>query len=76
MKTLGTAASAIPHRVRDRRHLRREDLLTVKLASAHFYDSLPTTGDETGRAFRMWNWKEVLAGHKIGLGAVRRKYFA
>ena len=29
-----------------------KNLLTVKLASTHYYDSLPTTGDETGRAFR------------------------
>ncbi|KAJ1623252.1 fumarase C-terminus-domain-containing protein [Pavlovales sp. CCMP2436] len=27
-------------------------LKTVKLASARYYDTLPTTGDETGRAFR------------------------
>ena len=29
-----------------------KNLLTVKLASIKFYDGLPTTGDETGRAFR------------------------
>ena len=29
-----------------------KNLLTVKLASIKYYDSLPTTGDETGRAFR------------------------
>ncbi|MFQ7008738.1 MAG: fumarate hydratase, partial [Parasutterella sp.] len=27
-------------------------MLTVKLASTKYYDNLPTTGDETGRAFR------------------------
>ncbi len=27
-------------------------MLTVKLASTKFYYNLPTTGDETGRAFR------------------------
>jgi fumarate hydratase class I len=27
-------------------------LKTVKMASARYYDTLPTTGDETGRAFR------------------------
>ena len=29
-----------------------KNLLTVKLASIKYYDALPTTGDETGRAFR------------------------
>ena len=47
------------------------NLLTVKLGSIKYYDSLPTTGDETGRAFRDLDLeakllKEVQA---IGLGA-------
>ena len=48
-----------------------KNLLTVKLASTHFYDNLPTTGNEYGRAFRDVELeKEVLAeAHKIGLGA-------
>ncbi|NCC09494.1 MAG: fumarate hydratase [Bacteroidia bacterium] len=48
-----------------------KNLLTVKLASAKFYDNLPTTGNEHGRAFRDVELeKEVLAeAHKIGLGA-------
>ncbi|MGM9754069.1 MAG: fumarate hydratase [Candidatus Cryptobacteroides sp.] len=48
-----------------------KNLLTVKLASAHYYDSLPVTGDETGRAFRdLGLEKELLEEtHKIGLGA-------
>ena len=48
-----------------------KNLLTVKLASTHYYDSLPTTGNEYGRAFRDIELeKEVLAEvHKIGLGA-------
>ena len=48
-----------------------KNLLTVKLASAKFYDNLPTTGNEHGRAFRDIELeKEVLAeAHKIGLGA-------
>ena len=47
------------------------NLLTVKLASTHFYDTLPTTGDETGRAFRDVELEEVLTreAHNIGLGA-------
>ena len=43
------------------------NLLTVKLASTHYYDSLPTTGDETGRAFRERTLLEET--QKIGLGA-------
>ena len=48
-----------------------KNLLTVKLASAKFYDSLPTTGNESGRAFRDIELeKKVLEEtYKIGLGA-------
>lgn len=48
-----------------------KNLLTVKLASTHYYDELPTTGNEYGRAFRDVELeKEVLAEvHNIGLGA-------
>ena len=80
MKTLGTAACP-PY------HIAfviggpsaEKNLLTVKLASTHYYDGLPTTGDETGRAFRDVEleekvWKEAC---KIGLGAqFGGKYFA
>lgn len=47
------------------------NLLTVKLASTHYYDTLPTTGDETGRAFRDVALEEELLHEawKIGLGA-------
>ena len=47
------------------------NLLTVKLASTHYYDGLPTTGDETGRAFRDVELeKELLReAHNIGFGA-------
>ena len=46
-------------------------MLTVKLASTHFYDSLPTTGDETGRAFRDLELEESFLEmtNNIGLGA-------
>jgi fumarate hydratase class I len=46
-------------------------MLTVKLASAKFYDSLPTTGDETGRAFRDIELENELleAANNTGLGA-------
>lgn len=48
-----------------------KNLLTVKLASTKFYDNLPTTGNEFGRAFRDVELeKQVLeAAHNIGLGA-------
>lgn len=48
-----------------------KNLLTVKLASTHYYDSLPTTGDDTGRAFRDVELeKQILEeANNIGLGA-------
>ena len=48
-----------------------KNLLTVKLASTHYYDNLPTTGDETGRAFRDVELEKQLLeeAHKIGFGA-------
>ena len=80
MKTLGTAACPPYHIAFVIGGTSAEkNLLTVKLASTHFYDSLPTTGDETGRAFRDVELeKQVLAeAHKIGLGAqFGGKYFA
>lgn len=72
MKTLGTAACPPYHIafVVGGTSVER-NLLTVKLASTHFYDSLPTTGDETGRAFRDLELEEILTdkAHRIGLGA-------
>ena len=56
-----------------------KNLLTVKLASTHYYDNLPTTGDETGRAFRDVELEKQLLeeAHNIGLGAqFGGKYFA
>ena len=56
-----------------------KNLLTVKLASTHYYDNLPTSGNEYGRAFRDVELeKEVLeAAHNIGLGAqFGGKYYA
>ena len=48
-----------------------KNLLTVKLGSIHYYDNLPTTGDETGRAFRDIDLEGKLLkeAQKIGLGA-------
>ena len=53
MKSLGTAACPPYHiAIVIGGTSAEKNLLTVKLASTHYYDSLPTTGDETGRAFR------------------------
>ena len=48
-----------------------KNLLTVKLASAHYYDSLPTSGNEHGRAFRDIELEKTLLqeAYNIGLGA-------
>ena len=48
-----------------------KNLLTVKLASTKFYDSLPTSGDETGRAFRDVELEKQLLeeARNIGFGA-------
>ena len=72
MKTLGTAACPPYHIAFVIGGTSAEkNLLTVKLASTHYYDNLPTTGDATGRAFRDVELeKQVLEeAHKIGLGA-------
>ncbi len=72
MKSLGTAACPPYHiAIVVGGTSAEKNLLTVKLASTHFYDELPVTGDETGRAFRDIELeKELLeATHKIGLGA-------
>ena len=48
-----------------------KNLLTVKLASTKYYDSLPTTGDDSGRAFRDVAIEELLSKkcEDLGLGA-------
>ncbi len=72
IKTLGTAACPPYHIAFCIGGTSAEkNLLTVKLASAKYYDSLPTTGNEHGRAFRDVELeKQVLEeSYKIGLGA-------
>ncbi len=72
MKTLGTAACPPYHIAFVIGGTSAEkNLLTVKLASTHYYDSLPTTGDATGRAFRDTELEKELIkeAYKIGLGA-------
>ena len=72
IKTLGTAACPPYHiAVVIGGTSAEKNLMTVKLASTHYYDNLPTTGNEYGRAFRDIELeKEVLKEvHNIGLGA-------
>ncbi len=72
MKTLGTAACPPYHITFVVGGTSAEkNLLTVKLASTKFYDSLPTTGDKTGRAFRDVELEKQLLveARKIGFGA-------
>ena len=72
MKSLGTAACPPYHIAFVIGGTSAEKtLLTVKLASTHYYDDLPTTGDETGRAFRDIELEKQLLdeAHRIGLGA-------
>lgn len=80
MKTLGTAACPPYHIAFVIGGTSAEkNLHTVKLASTHYYDSLPTTGNEGGRAFRdvELEQKVLEEAHKIGLGAqFGGKYYA
>ena len=72
MKSLGTAACPPYHIAFVIGGTSAEkNLLTVKLASIHYYDSLPTTGDDTGRAFRDVELEKQLLeeAYKVGLGA-------
>ncbi|MDR0750114.1 MAG: fumarate hydratase [Tannerellaceae bacterium] len=80
MKTLGTAACPPYHIAFAIGGTSAEaNLKTVKLASAHYYDNLPVSGNEGGRAFRDIELeKKVLEeACRIGLGAqFGGKYFA
>jgi len=72
MKSLGTAACPPYHICFVVGGTSAEkNLLTVKLGSIKYYDNLPTTGDETGRALRDIDLENKLLeeAHKIGLGA-------
>jgi fumarate hydratase, class I len=79
MQTLGTAACPPYHLAFVIGGSSAETVLkTVKLASTGWYDELPSTGDESGRAFRDLELeKELLeASQKLGLGAqFGGKYF-
>lgn len=72
MKSLGTAACPPYHiAIVIGGTSAEKNLQTVKLASTHYYDSLPTTGNEAGRAFRDIELEKQLLqeAYKIGLGA-------
>ncbi len=80
MKSLGTAACPPYHIAFVIGGTSAEkNLETVKKASIKYYDNLPTTGNEYGRAFRDIELEKQLkeASEKIGLGAqFGGKYFA
>ena len=80
MKTLGTAACPPYHIAFVIGGTSAEkNLETVKKASIKYYDNLPTTGNEYGRAFRDVELENELkkASEQIGLGAqFGGKYFA
>ncbi len=80
MKSLGTAACPPYHLAFVIGGTSAEaNLKTVKLASAKYYDNLPTEGNEHGRAFRDIELENRLkkASEELGLGAqFGGKYFA
>ncbi len=80
MKSLGTAACPPYHIAFVIGGTSAEaNLKTVKLASAKYYDNLPTEGNELGQAFRDLELEERLrkASEELGLGAqFGGKYFA
>ncbi|NOR23148.1 MAG: fumarate hydratase [Desulforhopalus sp.] len=79
MKTLGTAACPPYHLAFAIGGTSAEaNLKTVKLASAKYYDQLPTSGNDHGRAFRDVELEEKLqkAAQNLGIGAqFGGKYF-
>lgn len=80
MKSLGTAACPPYHIAFVIGGTSAEtNLKTVKLASTKYYDELPTSGNEGGRAFRDLEMEAKLlkATHELGLGAqFGGKFFA
>lgn len=80
MKTLGTSACPPYHLAFVIGGTSAETCLkTVKMASTRYYDSLPTSGNKHGRAFRDLDLEAALLeeARKIGIGAqFGGKYFA
>ena len=69
IKTIGTSACPPYHLAIVVGGLTAElTLKTVKLASTKYLDDLPTTGDETGRAFRDVGWEDYILKMTQGLG--------
>ncbi len=79
LRTLGTAACPPYHLAVVIGGTSAEmNLKTVKLASAHYLDGLPTEGNEHGQAFRDQEWEQKILDltQRIGLGAqFGGKYF-
>ncbi len=80
MKSLGTAACPPYHIAFVIGGMSADAVMkAVKLASAHEYDALPTTGNGHGRAFRdlELEGRLLLAAQRLGIGAqFGGKYFA
>ncbi len=80
MRSLGTAACPPYHLAFVIGGTSAEaNLKTVKMASTRYYDKLPTTGNEHGRAFRDLELEKelLLCAREIGIGAqFGGKYFA
>jgi len=79
IKTIGTSACPPYHLAIVIGGLSAEqNLKTVKLASTKYYDTLPTEGDPTGRAFRDLDWEKHILEmtRNLGIGAqFGGKYF-
>jgi len=79
IRTLGTAACPPYHLAIVIGGTSAEmNLKTVKLASTHYYDNLPTKGGDYGQAFRDVEWEERILDmtRKMGIGAqFGGKYF-
>lgn len=79
IKTIGTSACPPYHLAIVIGGLSAEqNLKTVKLASTKYYDTLPTEGDATGRAFRDLDWETHVLEmtRNLGIGAqFGGKYF-
>ena len=79
IKTIGTSACPPYHLAVVIGGLSAEqNLKTVKLASTKYYDTLPTEGDASGRAFRDVEWEKHILDitRNLGIGAqFGGKYF-
>lgn len=79
IKTIGTSACPPYHLAIVIGGLSAElTLKTVKMASTKYYDTLPTSGDASGRAFRDKDWEDYILQmtRDLGIGAqFGGKYF-